>query len=111
MHFIDKLESAIRLNSSLLIVGLDPNPELLSPFDGDRYALSPENSSSRDALIQQLSDWLQWVIAQTADLVCAYKPTLGFYEALGSAGLDLLQSVLKAIPAHIPVILDAKHSA
>jgi uridine monophosphate synthetase len=110
MHFIDKLESAIRLNSSLLIVGLDPNPELLPPSDGDRYALSAENSSSRDVLIQQLSDWLQWIVAQTADLVCAYKPTLGFYEALGSAGLDLLQSVLRIIPAHIPVILDAKHS-
>ncbi|MGB3494338.1 MAG: bifunctional orotidine-5'-phosphate decarboxylase/orotate phosphoribosyltransferase, partial [Elainellaceae cyanobacterium] len=44
------------------------------------------------------------------DWACAYKPTLGFYEALGSAGLDLLQDILHIIPAHIPVILDAKHS-
>lgn len=28
---------------------------------------------------------------------------------MGSAGLDLLQDVLQPIPAHIPVILDAKH--
>ncbi|MFM6366784.1 MAG: orotidine 5'-phosphate decarboxylase / HUMPS family protein, partial [Dolichospermum sp.] len=42
--------------------------------------------------------------------VCAYKPTLGFYAALGIPGWELLQRTLNAIPAHIPIILDAKHS-
>jgi uridine monophosphate synthetase len=60
--------------------------------------------------LQGLRDWLRWIVAQTSDLVCAYKPTLGFYTALGSAGLDLLQDVLQTIPSHIPIILDAKHS-
>jgi uridine monophosphate synthetase len=102
MHFFSKLEAAISRNSSLLVVGLDPNPELMP----SRYG----NSANRDTLIQGLADWLQWIIAQTTDLVCAYKPTLGFYTALGSAGLELLQDLLSAIPSHIPVILDAKHS-
>jgi uridine monophosphate synthetase len=109
MHFLSKLEAAINCNSTLLVVGLDPNPELLSHQD-NRDAASEGNSFNQDTLIGELRNWLYWVITQTAHLVCAYKPTLSFYQALGSAGLDLLQDVLSAIPSHIPVILDAKHS-
>ena len=97
MSFAHKLETAILRNHSLLFVGLDPNPELLP----DRFRSDPD-------LITCLKAWLRSVIEQTADLVCAYKPTLGFYQALGAAGLELLQQVLSAIPPDIPVILDAK---
>ncbi|HIK18582.1 MAG TPA: bifunctional orotidine-5'-phosphate decarboxylase/orotate phosphoribosyltransferase [Leptolyngbyaceae cyanobacterium M33_DOE_097] len=110
MPFFNKLEAAISRNSSLLVVGLDPNPELIPTHYGVDYTSVTDNRRDQAALIQQLERWLQDVIAQTADLVCAYKPTLGFYQALGSSGLDLLQTVLNTIPAHIPVILDAKHS-
>jgi hypothetical protein len=54
-------------------------------------------------------DWLKQIIEQTSDLVCAYKPNLGFYQALGSQGLSLLSEILSYIPAHIPIILDAKY--
>ncbi|TAF04336.1 MAG: bifunctional orotidine-5'-phosphate decarboxylase/orotate phosphoribosyltransferase, partial [Nostocales cyanobacterium] len=33
-----------------------------------------------------------------------------FYQSLGVPGLELLIKVLKSIPSHIPIILDAKHS-
>jgi len=102
MNFFDKLNAAIARNQSLLFVGLDPNPEMMP----GRYC-SKEDTKS---IISGLWDWLQYQIAETADLVCAYKPTLGFYEALGVQGLELLQQTLLAIPAHIPIILDAKHS-
>jgi uridine monophosphate synthetase len=102
MRFFDQLEAAVACNSSLLVAGLDPNPELMPARYGDQ-----EDDSS---LIQCLHDWMQFVIAETVDLVCAYKPTLGFYEALGAPGLELLQQTLTAIPAHLPIILDAKHS-
>jgi uridine monophosphate synthetase len=104
MNFFDKLNQAIARSQSLLFVGLDPNPELLPDQfrQGDR--------SLKDvALLDGLRDWLHFVIAETVDLVCAYKPTLGFYEALGSAGLELLEDILQTIPPHIPIILDAKH--
>jgi uridine monophosphate synthetase len=97
MSFAHKLEAAILRNHSLLFVGLDPNPELLPDF----FRHNPD-------LMACFQEWLQFVIEQTADLVCAYKPTLGFYQALGAAGMELLQQVLSAIPPHIPVILDAK---
>ncbi len=97
MNFFDKLTHAIARNQSLLIVGLDPNPEFRI------------HQSSQAPSIAQLKQWLLSIITQTADLVCAYKPTLGFYEALGVEGLALLLEIIKAIPADIPLILDAKH--
>ena len=97
MDFSTKLAAAIAQRQTLLSVGLDPNPELL-----------PERFRQA-SLPQSLLSWLQAVVAQTADQVCVYKPTLGFYTALGAAGFALLEQVLSLIPPQIPVILDAKH--
>ena len=100
MNFTDKLERAIANNNSLLIVGLDPNLEMMSP----------DYLQGEKDLIERIEAWLLWAIEATSDRVCAYKPTLGFYQALGIAGLQLLERILAAIPPAIPVILDAKHS-
>jgi len=96
--FIDKLTTAIATNNTILIAGLDPNPEMLPP------------ELAGDDLLASLQTWLLGVIDQTQNLVCAYKPTLGFYQAFGAAGFDLLAKILAHIPAHIPIILDAKHA-
>lgn len=101
MNFFNKLNKAIAQNQSLLVVGLDPNPEMMPP---ERVFKEDADSS-----IANLQDWLQWIIQQTSDRVCAYKPTLGFYQALGVAGLELLTQILATIPEDIPIILDAKH--
>ncbi|OLP18544.1 orotidine 5'-phosphate decarboxylase [Leptolyngbya sp. 'hensonii'] len=98
MSFTDKLNSAITTHASLLCVSLDPSLEML-----------PDRDLQGRDLIDRLWTWLQFVIQETADLVCAYKPTLGFYTALGAPGLELLQQVLAIIPPSIPIILDAKH--
>jgi len=90
MNFVNKIEHAIARNNTLLILGLDPNPEMI-----------PQG--------QNPGDWLQFIIEKTQDKVCAYKPTLGFYQAMGSAGMELLENILPLIPSSIPVILDAKH--
>jgi uridine monophosphate synthetase len=101
MNFFAKLNAAIARNQSILCVGLEPNPEVMPPQFGDR-------SDAKNA-IEELWEWMQYIIAQTADTVCAYKPTLGFYLALGSKGIELLEKTLAAIPREIPIILDAKH--
>lgn len=98
MIFSDKLQTIISQNQSLLFVGLDPNIEMI-----------PDIYKSQD-MINALWQWMKFIIAATSDFVCAYKPTLGFYEALGVAGMELLDKILAAIPNHIPIILDAKHS-
>jgi len=89
MNFIDKLLSASRSNKSLLCVGLDPDPKLMPP------KLS-------------VSEFNREIVDTTSDLVCAYKPNLAFYEALGIDGLKALEKTLAHIPKGIPVIGDAK---
>jgi uridine monophosphate synthetase len=101
MNFFEKLNQAINRQQSLLIVGLDPNPEMMPNL----Y----QKGQKTDGLIGGLWNWLQDIVEVTSDLVCAYKPTLGFYEALGIEGLELLLQVLAIIPDQIPIILDAKH--
>ena len=67
MSFFEKLTNAIYRNQSLLVIALDPNPEMMPNF----------------ATEAEQEDWLKQIIEQTSDLVCAYKPNLGFYQALG----------------------------
>jgi uridine monophosphate synthetase len=97
MNFFDKLTAAIATHQSLLVVGLDPNPEMM-----------PCRQSRSADLLGDLAAWLGEAIAVTQTQVCAYKLTLGFYEALGSRGFELLEDVLSQIPDVLPIILDAK---
>jgi uridine monophosphate synthetase len=99
MTFAEKLDAAIGRNNSLLCLGLDPNLEMLPGL-----AVQPATSS-----LPELTSWLKTIVDRTKNLVCVYKPTLGFYLALGTEGIDLLTEILGYIPANIPVILDAKH--
>jgi uridine monophosphate synthetase len=116
VNFRTKLQQAIATNRSRLVVGLDPNPEMMPGGD--------ESGEHRNYRIDDLRAWLQQIIAKTDDRVCAYKPTLGFYLALGAPGLTLLEEILAEIrqgsrnsrnsrnsrtAGHVPIILDAKH--
>jgi orotidine-5'-phosphate decarboxylase len=93
-RFADKLAAAVARNDSLVCVGLDPDPRQV-----------PDAVRGRP-------DWLAYfaagIVEATADLVCCYKPNLAFYEALGEAGLAGLRATLRAMPADVPVLLDAK---
>ena len=88
MSFVDKLLKASRANDSLVCVGLDPDPDLMPIADVVAFNKA--------------------IIEATRDLVCAYKPNLAFYEALGLDGMRIAYETRKAIPDSIPVIGDAK---
>ena len=100
MTFFDKLHAASERHDSLLCVGLDPNPDHLP----ERY----RGASSADGSVDDLLRWNRAIIEATRDLVCAYKPNIAFYEALGLPGQQLLRDTLALIPADVPVLLDAK---
>jgi orotidine-5'-phosphate decarboxylase len=58
--------------------------------------------------VADVAEFNRAIIEATSDLVCAYKPNLAFYEALGPAGHEALEETLKVIPSWIPVIGDSK---
>jgi orotidine-5'-phosphate decarboxylase len=88
MRFNERLNAAIRDRSSMLCVGLDPDPARIGGRDVARY----------------LTD----VIEATAAFAVAYKANLAFFEQLGAAGHDVLRRTLAAIPAGSLLIGDAK---
>ena len=89
MGFFQRLDEAVKKNHSLLCVGLDPDPALMPPG-------------------VSILEFNKAIVDATAELVCAYKPNLAFYEAEGAKGWKILKQTLDYIPKEIPVIADAK---
>jgi orotidine-5'-phosphate decarboxylase len=48
------------------------------------------------------------IVEATADLACAFKPNIAFFEARGPAGVATLQRLIAEMPRGVPVIVDAK---
>jgi orotidine-5'-phosphate decarboxylase len=93
MNFRDKLEAAWQHGDTMLCIGLDPE-----------LALLPEGYGADDIAKFNIA-----IIEATSDLVCAYKPNVAFYEALGpERGYAALRATLTAIPPHIIKLADAK---
>jgi orotidine-5'-phosphate decarboxylase len=94
LTYLEKLKAAQDRNASWLCVGLDPQPDRL-PVPALKWdePILPFNKAIIDA---------------TADLVCAYKPNLGFYLQWGAAGIIALERTIAYIPDHLPVIIDCK---
>jgi orotidine-5'-phosphate decarboxylase len=90
MRFTEKLQQRVTATGSRLCVGLDPRPG-----DGGADAAKP---------------FLSRVIEETSDYAAAFKPNMAYFEAMGIAGIKVLEEILKEIPSHIPIILDAKRS-
>ena len=89
--FADRLDAACAANQSLVCVGLDPDPALM-PIE-DVFAFN------------------KGIVDATHDLVCAYKPNIGFYEALGLPGLRALEQTIDHIRDVAPGVIilgDAK---
>ena len=89
--FRERLRHVSEANRTLLCVGLDPDPASMA--------------------VPDVADFNKAIVDATADLVCAFKPNLAFYEALGSAGIAALERTVAHIRERAPdavVIADAK---
>ena len=95
MTFAERLDRAWSTHDSLLCVGLDPDPQRFpAPFDKSPDAIAP---------------FLEAIVEATADLVCAYKPQIAHFSAVGAE--EALSQVIAAVRRHAPhalLILDAK---
>jgi orotidine-5'-phosphate decarboxylase len=93
MSFESKLKAAASRWGHLCL-GLDPELEKLPvPF-----------AKSPDSILKFNLE----MIALSANYVSAYKPNLGFYEALGSSGWEILKKTCAAVPKDKIIILDGK---
>ncbi len=96
--FVDRLNEAITRNDSLLCVGLDPE---VGKFPADFVSDAPT--------VERVKAFCLDIVAQTADLVCCYKPNSAFFEQYGAEGWDALREAIAAChAADVPVLLDAK---
>ena len=89
--FADRLRAASEAARSLVCVGLDVNPAQMP--------------------IPDVSEFNRAIVDATADLVCAYKPNIAFYEALGLPGLRALEATVSHIRDASPdcvIICDCK---
>jgi uridine monophosphate synthetase len=91
LSFFEQLDARARETGSLLCIGLDPNPADLA---------QPTAQCARDTCLK--------LIEATRDLTLAYKPNAAFFESFGPEGWAALKEVIAAVPAGIPVVLDAK---
>src|SRR5919197_980727 len=92
VSYFERLRAAARANSSLLCVGLDPEP--------DRIPGGAEGALRH----------CREVVRATAGLVCCYKPNSAFWEQYGPEGWQSLLQLRGEIPSTIPVLLDAKRA-
>lgn len=95
MSFMQSLAQAWQRNDSLVCVGLDPEPA--------KFPASLRDDG--DAIF----NFCRAIVDATADRVCAFKPQIAHFAALGAE--DALQRLIAHIhAAHpgVPVILDAK---
>ncbi|MEZ5650177.1 MAG: orotidine-5'-phosphate decarboxylase [Burkholderiaceae bacterium] len=95
MSFLTNLNQRWQSADSMLCVGLDPDPERLP--QGLRGAA--------DAIFL----FCREIVDATADLVCAFKPQIAYFAAIGAERQldDLIAHIHDRHPG-IPVILDAK---
>lgn len=95
--FDAKLHRIQSQKNSALCVGLDPVPSRLpSPLQDGRLPT--------DAVRAFCSS----IVEATAPYACAYKPNFAFFEALGPAGLTVLDQIVSIIPDDCLIIGDAK---
>lgn len=95
MGFYDRLDAAWSAHDSMLCVGIDPDPE--------RFPAAIGRSAA------QIPAFVAAIVEATADLVCAYKPQIAHFAALGAE--RELEASIAEIRRRAPdalVILDAK---
>jgi orotidine-5'-phosphate decarboxylase len=95
MTFIDMLCAAERQNSSMLCVGLDPEPRKFpARYQGDA---------------SKIYDFCAAIVDATADLVIAFKPQIAYFSAHRAEDqLERLMAHMRRVAPQIPIILDAK---
>ncbi len=81
-NYLTRLDLSMNETHSLICVGLDPVASKIP--------------------VTNVSEFNREIINSTFEHVCAYKPNLAFYEAMGIEGLKHLEDTIKHIRARAP---------
>ena len=94
MSFTQHLRQIQIKHNSFLCIGLDVDLEKIPPH---------LKTMKNPAL-----EFNRQIIDATYDLVCAYKPNLAFYEAMGENGITTLRETLKFVPKSVQSAVDGE---
>jgi len=83
--WVEKLDARATAAESMVCVGLDPDPSKMA--------------------ITDTLEFNRRIIDATHDLVCAYKPQLAFYEAMGADGFEALRATVAHIRSVAPDVV------
>jgi orotidine-5'-phosphate decarboxylase len=92
--YLERLGARSAAAGTVLCLGIDPEPSAL-----------PAGFPATLAGVERFAALL---VEHAAPVAAAVKPNLAFFEAFGSAGLAALERIRAAVPAGIPVVMDAK---
>ncbi len=92
--YLDRLAARSAATGTVLCLGLDPDPDTLPV------------GFSRD--LRGVEAFARLLLEAAGPLAAAVKPNLAFFEAFGSAGIAALERIRAAVPAGLPVVIDAK---
>ena len=92
--YLERLADRSAAVGTVLCLGIDPDPAALP--DG----FAPD--------IGGVEAFARLLVEAAAPFAAAVKPNLAFFEAFGSSGLAAFERVRAAVPAGIPVVIDAK---
>ncbi len=101
-HFADLINSQVLSKKSPIVLGVDPNFDLLPEKMRPRYLEKYEING-------KLWEFTKSLLDNTHDLVCGVKFQSAYFEQFGSWGVRVLaKSVQYAKSLGLPVIMDAK---
>lgn len=92
--YLERLAARSAATGTVLCLGLDPDPE----------ALPPEFPRT----LAGIERFARLLVEAAGPHAAAVKPNLAFFEAFGAAGIAALERVRAAVPADLPVVMDAK---
>lgn len=115
-NFLDMLKKLWGQNR-VVCIGLDSDhekiPEFVKDITMEERAKTVSVPAHKMAIEETMFLFNKSIVDATADLVCAYKPNVAFYEEQGTAGISaLIRTIayIKKQAPEVPIILDAKRA-
>jgi len=103
MHFSDRLAAIIKKKDSCLMLGLDPNWDLIPDNFKEGYTLAKKAEVYEKFCLERLH--------QCQKYVCGVKIQMAYFEALGSVGIKAVENIIAHIRDHdedLIIMMDAK---